>query len=1349
MTYRSIVHFEPYKIHLPKWGRCFWQDPNDGNLFLAYVTGNNALVFKSSADSGNSWGPAVDVAPVDDFSTHWNFDTFMDPRGHVHCLFRYNSSGCYQFLGKNGNTWTKTSGEDAPQGFVDVDATSPYARDICGSMVVMEGEQTESLGFPYTENPCPKVAIFLKASGTKVNIFTLHTPFKGTPSGLSFFPGFPSDYPDYTYDSNENGVGPFVGMAGTGTEPPGYLLTVLSAGSNQPGDGSLTREQFAQTSSLSSHIRAMPTQNAGWTSGIGYINFMLFTAPTKHPEVLMNIDIFAGATNQFGAHGYGIDAIRRRCEIIDELGHVTGVFQESSVNYRVQFTESVPRTGIFDLAESGSLVDISFNENRDFVFYMLKEDKWGREHIVRFLGRNREPPADYTRFLMSDIENYPSGYQYVVEPGSDIAGGNRGIPHIENFRCLKHCTQPTSGAPAKLERLVTVTTPPTADSGSALVVWDPTAAAALDRFKLPHYLIDYTRSSGTIFNGIAQTFKITNPHNLFDGATNSPWEIGGHTELDSLSTNTSSFAVVQSGSLLKLEFARPIKLERLDLTMNSTFPNGGDCGAIRVSGSIDDATYYDWGKIPSGVVNTTFMVKGLAADPATYPIAQRWQTPSNQSMFTFVKPCVAKYLILEWDYAFAPTSNFNSPTDIKIFGQGHTSFGRHVRPSTDSKTSSLFKYNGWLLRQSLPRTEKFRHEKGTLPPGFITRGDFRWGIAASGKYTTSHEIPGVARPDEYEGKVPSGIFSLFNAGNGYDDGFSVMVSTEEQNANTPNTSGVLEVDISVYPNYYDNTGASRSGDYISFMMRGDMHPNDILTFSTHYSTAGGDGDAGFPLGYPSAGEYAAATSPTGYIRYQRSGILQDWEPYRYYLAAGDWKLRWTYKRGPTTNPFCYGAVWIDNLHGVSGAPPGSIQGYVQTALAYDTGYINGFVESKHINAEIYGYASGSKDTAISNIYGYTDSSVMADVMSSIFGVVLGNYESSVLGFVYATSGVDETTYPTGYIKGFVSVPTGSGPSQIYGYVEGDWGTSILGYLRGFGDIGDAGVTNPEVSGDQRILGYVYGIDAASSILGVVGGSGGAPASNILGLVNAQHGDGAQVIYGFVSTTSGLTSTINAMTQGWEGSPDYFSVNQPMIYGFVAAKAPVSGNIFGYALAQLPTSNILGYLGSEGLVASGGGSVGGGPGAGSSSTSNVVDGTNWIWGIVKGETGEQIIKGYVHAPPGGTSEILGYVLSGADEGTVYAYSKGHDVAGTGIHGYLSGIYWLPTEINGYLFGVSGIEESRIYGVLTGDNGIDSTILGTLIGITSGINSVTACPSHNYQLQPVPSVTLPSNFYNPFA
>src|SRR5690606_18262376 len=56
----------------------------------------------------------------------------------LHCIFRWNGSGCYQFVGKNGTDWDLGSGI-GPCGLVNA-GDSGNIKGIQGSCVVQEAE---------------------------------------------------------------------------------------------------------------------------------------------------------------------------------------------------------------------------------------------------------------------------------------------------------------------------------------------------------------------------------------------------------------------------------------------------------------------------------------------------------------------------------------------------------------------------------------------------------------------------------------------------------------------------------------------------------------------------------------------------------------------------------------------------------------------------------------------------------------------------------------------------------------------------------------------------------------------------------------------------------------------------------------------------------------------------------------------------------------------------------------------------------------------------------------------------------------------------------------------------------
>lgn len=1372
MTYRTTVLTSLNNIALPSWGRCFWQDPIGGAFFLAYVTGNTQLVYSTSIDSGNSWGPPLSISPIANFQTHRNFDTFMDPRGHVHCVFRLGPSGCYQMLGRNGNgTWTKASGETEAQGFVELDDPGVYSPSINASITCLEAEDgIGGMGAVWSDAPCPKIEIAVKASGNDTFTFELGTPFKGIPSGVNPYFILNSLYNPST---NNNGVGPlifvrrqtdFIGRVFTN---PSFIVSEI-ADFARPGNGTQTNFLCDRNSATAIFTpKGQISQNTGFCSGVGHFDFMSITSSEFSPEIEGHGRMVSHLPASPSATGFHIAPLRIFEGRINDRATITGSIYQKGVGELSPPTQAsaiidiIPRTGVFGPRESGAFVDVTFNNQGDFCFYVQKNTYYGRQGIARYMGRplpsggpdTNQGEKAWSWLLVTNPNNHPSGVTYVVEPGADICGGNFGTAFIENFRAIKHASPPNGISPRKMECIAGITTPPAYPSGKLLSVWNIEESAAVQPNHLTaHSMSDLTKSSGNTggaFSGVIDTFRVDNIHNAFDPELTPQFLANYDRDDRRWIGETTSTVTVSNSSRATLLFYNPILLERIDIVTGNTT----DVGQISVSGSFDGNTFFHIGIIPSGTV-TSEGIRGLACDTFTIQRAPTALVPAGQQLYNKINPVVTKYIKLEWTTAFGSATR--TIGDIRILGGSMYTHGGHgaLRHAYTSIQPGYRSYGGFSIRHSLPRTEKFRHTHGQIPPHWLTYGDFKWGIAGSGKFTTDHEVPGYPQSNAYSGRVSSGIFGDLGRSNGFDDGFSLRSEPigDSNGLGSPlnpvPTGGILspmfsiaQVTVSVPPNYH--IGSARSGDYVKFQMRADMHPNDIFTFTTKMGSV----NTTFPVNpveFDASNQTLVFT--TGALRYRGSGLIRDWHEHSYFLAAGDWDLIWKYQRGPSTDPFSYGSIWIDNVYGVSGAPPGSIQGFTQASIPYSTGYINGMVEVlAGESSTIYGFASGGN--YFDSIYGYLNSAVDPDALNYINGYLFGNIDSSIHGFVYGTSGITSVTFPTGYILGVVGVPSGSGPSQIYGFVEGDWGRTILGYLAGFSTIGGSGVPNPEATGNQRIFGFVNAIDAAASIYGVLGTNTSAPISNIYGYVDARFGVSGQIIYGYLKQASGDSSIIHGMSQGWDGSPSFFTPPQSMIFGHVAAVESGNTSIYGYTIAQTPYSHILGYMGSEALVASGGGSVGGGPGGGGSSTSNVVSGSNWIWGVLKAVSDEQTIYGYVHAPPGGTSYIHGMAQAGATDDRVYGYLLGKQIASTGIYGFTSGVGYGNSSVYGYTFGVSGIEGSHVYGYGVGAQPANSTILGTLIGMLSGVSSAAACYSHNFPLSPFSSVTIPSSLYNP--
>ena len=135
----SILASSGVDLSFPSWGRSYWQDPNDGELICLYASGTNEVDYVTSSDSGVTWSAPAYGFPVDNFGTHNNFDTSMDRAGNVHCVHRYNGSGCYTIFGKVAPSGGWAASGVVARGFFAVRATVA-AKDFNGSVEVYDAD---------------------------------------------------------------------------------------------------------------------------------------------------------------------------------------------------------------------------------------------------------------------------------------------------------------------------------------------------------------------------------------------------------------------------------------------------------------------------------------------------------------------------------------------------------------------------------------------------------------------------------------------------------------------------------------------------------------------------------------------------------------------------------------------------------------------------------------------------------------------------------------------------------------------------------------------------------------------------------------------------------------------------------------------------------------------------------------------------------------------------------------------------------------------------------------------------------------------------------------------------------
>ncbi len=1272
-TYFSTAVSGNYEIKLPQWGRCFWQDPNDGKLFLAFASGANQLAYITSANSGVTWSAPSTIAPIDDFTIHNNFDVLMDSRGHAHCAFRYNGSGCYKLVGKiDGGLWTTASGESDPVGF-NIAGDSGNIRGLNGSLFITEARFTGDVAVKH-----PLLRAVAKTYDNLVDSYYLGDPFKGeftldsiggTSCGIDG--GFPIGFNDHTAG------GPSVTYYNSSTNAIAYKNKIGGVWD----DGSF----IGDIPLGSGHIQYGTNMAIGSGSVRDFDGIALVCCSTGNDWWALH---HSTSSKSFG-----------RVETSVTVVDATGTLGTDHIPWR----PFIPRSGIFGVNNgfpgSGTNCDFSVNDDNRMVVYFQKKDESGRQSLVRFLAHDNTA-ATSNPIILSSLYGYPSGARYLAAASNTSTGGFNNKCFYNNFKACRH----PGATGVHYRRGQFVATQGHASvypSGAQVVVWNAEMAPEIQTpFSLPYYNIDYTATSGTaraIFSGVTNQSVTTNLANMFD-------------------RSTSTFGLTANGSSITMMLDSPRVVDRIEVVGDSTSSsatNARDIGEIKVWASFDNVNYSYVGAIPSGnasLATNYGRLRSLTTDE------EKVSFDNSATKFIQLFDAIsAKYIRLNWTTTYANSGRRIS--EIRVFGPGFTS--SEIRTLDQS-----------YFEDAVPNipygTERFVRQRGEIPPGWRTYGDFTWYTVASGELARGNNLPSEPLPDYADGKVPSGIFWFVDGTNGNGDGFS-LISEPSADASGlvspvgpipaggigPGHSGVIEVDILVDP---AEVVDGISGRTVSFDLRVDPHGADEIQF--------------FTITDP-------VFAPTGVMRFSEVGNLRDWTNYSFFVPYnfGDvTTLRWVYNKGSSVDTYAYGAAWIDNLVGLDGQPRTSVKGYLLGSVPYETGIIYGFLEGKS-SESILGYLTAS--AFYETFYGYVEAGVVPDITDTINGYVFGNTQGEILGYLLGASGTTDVTYPTGQIYGYVACQSGSGPSQIYGYVEGDWGQTVYGYTAGY-----ATLSQLSMSGDATVYGYLKAYDAQSSILGIVNSSGASTSvSSINGYLDSRFGQDDQTIYGYVFAPIGGDGTINGYSIGWNGGPDFFAAPQSIIFGFVGGFAQESGNINGYVLSNFPTSSILGYLGNDALVASGGGAVG------DPSTSNVVANVNRIYGYLKGISDEQTIYGYVHAPPGVIDTINGYVLSGASQNEIFGYSRGYDVSSTGILGFASGLGYVTSSTLGYLFAVSGIESSTIYGLAVGEEYSSNYILGTLIGSPSGTgSSKIVCPSHNmFPLPPVQSVTIPTGFY----
>jgi hypothetical protein len=1116
---------------LPNWGRCFWQDPNDGQLFLAFASGDTEVDYVTSTD-GQTWSSPEFLFPCDDFSRHSNFDIIMDRAGHVHCAFRYRNMNSYRFLGKvPGGGWTHSSGNGV-FGY-QMAGDSGVVAGYQGSMTIWECDPLGFNNVPGADTAWPQVLIASKGSGTpagardRVRVYRVERPYRSAPifwDGPNDACGVEGGYPQ---------IGP------SNLEQPG--LTYLNDSGTIPASGG----------------RPIPTVEH-WTYFFGYSLSAEFPANSSRCNKFMeNMGIGSGlgpgpltiVASNSGQDGFATVRTSTISATTRNAGHLTSI-SKPSLSWHNQY-----RTSHFGVSPTGTNCDFTHNDRGQQIVYFHHYGHLGQQNIHRLVGEyayNSNTYGPSGVYIWGSRTSTVSG----IVQGADVdrynAGGNNGRANWIRMKALKHPTEPNPSGTPKKELVVLTSIPAVLPTGTMISVFDFKNSVAMTA-PTPHptYSINLCRT--TMFSGVS----------YFEGG----W-FGNSSDLfDGLATNE---VLMSQPANLHIDFYDKVHINKIEFWKED---NNFGWGTLSVSGSLDG---HNWFRFFSSSDNGSRVAVINANRNTTGGLYD------NQLMGDYLdSTIVAKFLRFSWANTGGVSQSLN---EIMVFGPGGTKF---LKTQTDDTPITP------ILRTMFTRphqtsgigVEEFRTRPGTLPATWRTSGDFSWSVDGSGVNTLTN----VVTQGNFTGDT-----------HGYYDSFSVRAKPTGPGP----ASGFLEKEITVFRE------ETRGGEYarrIGFKYRRDMHEGDVFTFATGLP----------PSGYP----FRTLLTASG---------VGDWTSYSMdLLQASDlnqqtYTLRWGYTRGTGTTTGRLGTVWVDLVEGLDSPPYPSINGFLLCQEPNPTGVIYGYLNSLGWTS-IHGFVRATGQAQ--QIWGYTQSQVFPDTISSINGYLLGASYSSIHGYTLCSSGVDTYSIPTSSIHGYIGGATGVGMSSIHGFVYPMKYSSVHGFVEGPGPTGTSYIRGYVVAREpSAIHGFVQGYRPGQIIYGVLPDAYDVGSGTIHGYLKAWN---SSAVHGYVFN-SGVSSSIHGYTNATDGFQ--------YIHGFVEGPPGSLSHIYGYT-----------------------------------QSANFASGA--IHGYVAGGKESGVIHGYASGVGFGSSSINGYLMgiSGSINSSIHGYLVGEGFTSSAINGFLIGIY----------------------------------------------------------------------------
>jgi hypothetical protein len=1021
-------------LGLPSWGKALWQDPNDGGMILLYASGNYEVNYTYTPDSGVTWTAPSLAFPVDDYSIHDNFDSYMDRNGNVHCVHRFNGSGCYSVLGKDFVSGSWAPSGVVSRGFVTAGDTGE-AKGVNASITVVDAK----VGPFDISTQYPAARLAAKDSSDIVNLWYVPNPFNVFPriddmsSVSNNFPaGQAGGFPIFTKN------GPFGKEAFWSVDATGIVkadrffdwknveipVTVPSPAQLGSIEGSGYATSIALNPAMA-HIEVFPVLGPPGFETSPSMTYTLLSSKhnDKDPFELLITSNENALTEGKPSTRSSISDVLVRADSLAKMGTAGTI---SRAPNGLPFVDALKKNLQSHPGASGTLVDMSIGSEKNVLnFYFLNNEPDGQQVISRIKGELITPyvggsiggvsfPASPAKIIFGPLSAAVSGIRSWAPAGREYTGGSGLFLNWNNFKAMRHPNGWLNETDPKDEAIIT-------------------AGSGLDgKYRLVFW--KYEDSIDSQFGNLkSATFAAARTGVITATVGITPAE--AQTLIDN---DTSAGNLMSPADSITFDFGEDFRFDRFEFLWNDTGSNIYD---IRLDASLDNVNYTRVLTIPSHFIDiAATLTKASAEFEAGFP---------DNTVTHDLTPFLGRYIKM----SLGTGTGTKDVRQIRFYGASST-LGKYVTQDF----SRSFELTGPI---NLGRVEKFDTViDGQIPANLTSYGDFNWEVRASGAYA-----------DGANGSVNNNTFFQGET-NGNGDGFAIRTNPTGVGLGQ---SGVLEATVTVDKGEVDFNGVA--GRTLQFDMRYHLvgsaptldensADDDVVYIQTVTPT--GTSTVYYPGRQASDALLACFTNTCNYFTYRTT------------LPTGTSTIRWVYERGTVVGPGVYeeeGAVWVDNVIGLNIFPQNTIAGFLKGRNFNSSDFtgasgVYGFMEKK-MAMEVAAYLKSDESNLNSSKNAYLLSK--SAITGSMNAYAYGSMRDSVYGFVQANpesinSSVNAYMFTSGAF------------SSMLGHMQNRLNDGVNGYL-----LGPPGVVNsvnaylitPEFSsinaylfGPQQIVGQV-------------------------------------------------------------------------------------------------------------------------------------------------------------------------------------------------------------------------------------------------------------------------------------